>query len=132
MHKIIYKRIMDLISNDWKHLLRTKYSQKSLLKTFCYNNRDTRQKYLQKTLIKKITSSFNLIILNTTNLSNSFQEQTSWKDTLFSFLKSVIKLLMIGLRNALMDIIYFLTPQNKEWKTYQIIWVQDIQKYICL
>ena len=28
---------------DWKHLLRTKASQKSLLKTFSYNNKGTRK-----------------------------------------------------------------------------------------
>ena len=32
---------MDLIPNDWKHLLRTKTSQKSLLNIFCYNNKVT-------------------------------------------------------------------------------------------
>ena len=29
---------MGSISNDWKHLLRTEISQKSLLKIFCCNN----------------------------------------------------------------------------------------------
>ena len=33
-HKRIFKLIMDLIPNDWKHLLRTEIFQKSLLKTF--------------------------------------------------------------------------------------------------
>ena len=33
-HKRIYKRIMDLVPNDWKHLLRIDTSQKSLLETF--------------------------------------------------------------------------------------------------
>ena len=33
-HKRIYKRIMDLVTNDWKHLLRIDTSQESLLKTF--------------------------------------------------------------------------------------------------
>ena len=33
-HKRIYKIIMDLIPNDWKHLLKTEISLKFLLKTF--------------------------------------------------------------------------------------------------
>ena len=32
---------MDSITSDWKHLLRTETSQKSLLKIFCYNNKVT-------------------------------------------------------------------------------------------
>ena len=42
-HKRIYKPFMDLIPNDWKHLLRSKTSQKSFLKTFYYNNKGTRK-----------------------------------------------------------------------------------------
>ena len=42
-HKRIYKFIMDLIPNDWKHLLKTDTSQISILKTFYYNNTDTRR-----------------------------------------------------------------------------------------
>ena len=34
---------MGLILNDWKHLLRTKTSQKSLLNIFCYNSKVTRK-----------------------------------------------------------------------------------------
>ena len=34
---------MDLIPNDWKHLLRSETSQKSFLKTFYYNNKGTRK-----------------------------------------------------------------------------------------
>ena len=46
---------MDLIINDWKHLLRTETSQKSLLKIFCYNNNVTRKvKYFQKLSNKEI------------------------------------------------------------------------------
>ena len=37
-HKRMYKRILDLISNDWKHLLRTETSQKFLLNTYYYYN----------------------------------------------------------------------------------------------
>ena len=32
---------MDLIPNDWKHLLRTEISQKIFLKAFYYNDKDT-------------------------------------------------------------------------------------------
>ena len=34
---------MELILNDWKHLLRTETSQKSFLKTFYYNNKGLRK-----------------------------------------------------------------------------------------
>ena len=34
---------MGLIPNDWKHLLKTETSQKSLLKVFRYNNKVTRK-----------------------------------------------------------------------------------------
>ena len=60
-HKI-YKITLDSIPNDWKHLLRTETSQKSLLKIFCYNNKVTKKvKDLQNSLIKKFTSLLNLI-----------------------------------------------------------------------
>ena len=89
---------------DWKHVLRTETSQKSFLKTFCYNNKVTRKvKDFQNSLIKKFTSPFNLIVLTTTNLSNSFHGQTSVRQTIFSVLIPGVKLLLIGLRNALMD-----------------------------
>ena len=40
---------MDLIPNDWKHLPRIETFQKSLIKTFYYNNKSTRKiKNLQK------------------------------------------------------------------------------------
>ena len=43
-HEWMYKPIMDLIPNNWKHiLLWTETSQKSLLTTFCYNNKGTRK-----------------------------------------------------------------------------------------
>ena len=34
---------MDLILNDWKHLLRTETSQKSILKSFYYKNKELRK-----------------------------------------------------------------------------------------
>ena len=55
-------------------------------------------------LIKKFTSSFNLIILNATNLSNSFHGQIFLKNTIFVILKSEVELSLIGLRNALVNI----------------------------
>lgn len=54
-----------------------------------------------------IYSPFNLIILDTTNYSNSLHGQTFLKDTIFSVLRTGLKHL-IGLRNVLMDI-YFLS-----------------------
>ena len=95
---------MGLILSDWKHLLRSEISQKSLSEFFCYNNKVTREvKDYQNSLIKKFTWFFNLIVLNTTNFSNSFHSQTSLKDTIFTVLISGVKLFLIGLRNALMD-----------------------------
>ena len=44
---------MGLIPNDWKHLLRTETSQKSLLKIFCCNNKVTRKVKDFKKLSKK-------------------------------------------------------------------------------
>ena len=61
----------------------------------------------------------NLIVLNTTNLLNSFHGKTSLKDTIFSALKFGVKILLSGLRNVLMDI-YFLTLQYIEWAMHQI------------
>ena len=50
---------MDLIPNDWKHLLKTDTSQKSILKTFYYNNTDTRRvKDFQKRPNKEIYFTF--------------------------------------------------------------------------
>ena len=41
----MHKLIVDLIPNDWKQeLLWTETSQKLLLKTICYNNKDTRKR----------------------------------------------------------------------------------------
>ena len=34
---------MYLISSDWKYLLRTETYEKSLLRTFCYNNKNLRK-----------------------------------------------------------------------------------------
>ena len=46
---------MGLIPDDWKHLLRTGTSQKSLLKFFCYNTQVTRKiKDFQKLSNKEI------------------------------------------------------------------------------
>ena len=62
---------MYLVPNDWKHLLRTETSKISILKTFYCRNKSTRKvKDFQNSLIKKFTSSFILIVLNTSNLSD--------------------------------------------------------------
>ena len=83
-----------LIPNDWKHLLRTETFQKSLLEIFGYRNKITRK--VKDSLIKTFTAAFNLIVLNTTNLSNSFLCQTSLKGTIFSVLMSRVKLFLTG------------------------------------
>ena len=69
---------MGLVPNDWKHLVITETSQKSFLKIFCYNNKVTgKAKDFQNSLRKKFPSPFNLVVLATTNFSNSFHGQTS-------------------------------------------------------
>ena len=102
---------MDLIPNDWKHLLRIETFQKSLLKTFYYNNKGN-------SLIKKFSSPFNLTNSTKYNKPSNF---FSWPSILeghhFSVLKSWVKLSLIGLKNALMDI-YFLILQYIEWATH--------------
>ena len=51
-----HKRMLKLLKDfDWKHILRTETSKKSLLKTFYYNNKDTKKvKDFQKLSNKKI------------------------------------------------------------------------------
>ena len=102
---------MDLIPNDRKHLLRTETFHKYLLKTFYYDNKDTREvKIFQKLSDKEI---YFTLQSNSTKYKKHFKfiyGQTSLMNTIFSFLKFGVQLLLIGLRNALMDI-YFLTLQ---------------------
>ena len=62
-------------------------------------------------MINLFTSPFNLILLNTTKFSNLLHGQTSLKDTIFSVLNSAVKLLLISLSNAHMDI-YLLSGTN--------------------
>ena len=75
----------------------------------------------KNSLIKKFTSPFDLILLNTTHLSNSFYGQTSLKDTIFLVLIYGVKLFLVGLRNAPIDsyifsvwykLIHFSVPLN--------------------
>ena len=64
--KRIYKLIMEI---DWKQFLRTEISQKSLLKSFYYNNKSIMKvKDFQRLSNKKISLSFSLIVQNTANL----------------------------------------------------------------
>ena len=37
----MYLCMIDLVRNDWKHILRNETSQKFLFKTLCYNNQGT-------------------------------------------------------------------------------------------
>ena len=62
---------MDLIPNDWKHLLRTETSQKFFLKTFYYNNEGTRDvKNFQKLCNKK---NYFTLQSNSTNCDKPFK-----------------------------------------------------------
>ena len=97
---MIYKITLGSIPSDWKHLLRTETSQKSFIKTFCYNNKVTNKvtKRLPKLSNKEIYFTLlSNIISNSTkyNLSNSFHGQTSLRNTIFSVLISGVKLLLI-------------------------------------
>ena len=68
-HKRIYKLITDLNSQDWKHLLRTETSPKSLLKTLYYNKKYNRKvKDLKNLSNKEIHLTLQSNKLNTTNL----------------------------------------------------------------
>ena len=124
----IYKLIMDLIPNNWKHF---EAFQKSFLKTLYYENKRTRLgkwKTSKISITNKFASLFNLIVLNTKNVSNSFHSQTSLKDTIFSVLKFGVNLLLIGLGNTQMNI-YFLTLQYIEWATHQIFCVSLLVQF---
>ena len=62
----IYLYFINLIQNDWKHILRNETFQKSLCKTFLKNNSGNRKIKSPKNFrIKKSTSPFNLITLST-------------------------------------------------------------------
>ena len=63
---------MDSILNDSKHLIRTKTSQKSFLKIFCFNNKVTMKvKDFQNSLRNKFTSPF--ILSNSANYNKAFK-----------------------------------------------------------
>ena len=67
--EIIYLYFINLIQNDWQHILRNETFQKSLCKTFCKTNSGNRKIKSPKNFrIRKSTSPFNLITLNTRNL----------------------------------------------------------------
>ena len=101
--------------------------QKSLWKTFYWSNKDTRKvKDFQKLSNKEIYCTPHFNSTKCGKLWNSFHGQTFLKDTIFSALKFGVKMLLISLRNAMMDI-YFLTLQYIEWEMHQIICVSDIK-----
>ena len=90
---------MDLILNDWKHLLRTETSQKSLLKIFYYNNKVTMKvKDFQKLSNKEIYFTFQSNSTKYNKLFKLISRPNLLEDAIFSFLISGIKLLLIGLR----------------------------------
>ena len=70
---------MGSITNDWKHLLRTETSQKSLLNIFYYNNKVTRKvKDFQKLSNKEI---YFILQSNSTKYNKPF-EFISWPNFL--------------------------------------------------
>ena len=63
--------IMDLIPNDWKHLLKTKTSQKFILKTFYYISKGTSKvKDSQKPFDKDI---YFILQSNSTKYNKTFK-----------------------------------------------------------
>ena len=92
---------MNLIPSDWKHLLRIETSKNIFFNFFITEI---------KVSIKKVISSVNLLVLNTTKLSNSFHEQTSLKNTIFEVQKFGVNVLLTGLPKTFMDV-YFLSSQ---------------------
>ena len=91
------------------------YLEMKLFKNPLNNNKATRN--VKDFLIKKFTSHFNLMVLNTTNLSNPLHGQSSLKNTIFPVLQSWTKLVLNSLRNAVMGI-HFLTLRYIEWAKY--------------
>ena len=123
---------MDLIPNDWKHLFKTETSKKSLLKSFYYNNKGiTKVKDFQNLSHKEIYFIFQS---NSTKYNKPFKF-ISWSNFLegHHILSPEIwlKLLLIDLTNALMDI-YFLTLQCIERLAHQILCVPHIKSYLTL
>ena len=99
---------MGSIPNDWKRLIRTETSQKFLLRMFCYNTKVARKvKDFQKLSNKEIYFTHQSNSTKYKTLSNSFQGQTSLRNTILSFLISGVKLLLIGLRHALIGSFIF-------------------------
>ena len=91
---------MGSLASDWKHLLSNETSQKSFIKTFCYNCKVTNK--VTKRLPKLFTKEIYFTLLsninsNSTkyNLSNSFHGQPFLRNTIFSVLISTVKLLLI-------------------------------------
>ena len=105
---------MGLILNDWRHLLRTETFHKTFLKIFQYKIKVTTK--AKDSLIKKFTSVFNLIVINTTN------KFISWPKVLEKHHILIPDILGKTLvRNALMEsqifsiwykLIYFYLPLN--------------------
>ena len=69
-HNKIYKSVIELIPNNWIHLLKTKTSQKSLLKVFCFNCRGIKRikigfkmKTLRKSIFGTLSVGFKMITL---------------------------------------------------------------------
>ena len=72
-HSRIYKSIVELIPNDWIHLLETKTSQQFLLKVFYFNKEAQKKLKISKSCqMKKSTLLFNLITRIIINLLNLF------------------------------------------------------------
>ena len=90
--------------------LEPKLFKKSLLKLFCYNNKVTRKvKDFKKLSNKEIyfilqskSTKYNKLSFSFQSRS-SFHGQTSLRNTIFSVLIPGLTLLLVGLRNGLMD-----------------------------
>ena len=114
-----YKSIIELIRNDWIHLVKTKTSQQSLLKVFCFNHRSTKKKKINKSKIsrnfqtKKFTLLYKIIMRIIINIS--------WTNHIEGNLvlnpKTLGKIFLSGLKNFQM-VIYYRSDTNLSISLY--------------
>ena len=101
----IYRSIIQLIPNDWMYILKSKTSQESLLKVFCYNNRGIKKvKTCRNFRTKTFTLLSKIITRTIKNLSNSLHGQIPSKITLFSPPQHETKSLLTDVKSVPMAI----------------------------
>ena len=100
LYKRICKFTMDLLPNNWKHLLKTETFKRKIPFKALYPYKGTRKvKGFQKLSNKEIyftLQSYIIVKINTTNLSDSFHGQTSLKNTIFSVKKTLMDMYFLS------------------------------------